>query len=606
MKADEDRVRASFILDSGFFIQSNQDLTLPSCYEASDEIDISGQTVYAVGGFELRFNYRPIRVRVNNATRNFLPSEYPDHAQMLEGIRGWLNGLGLGLDISVEYSEDPTDESSKIIYWDTTTITTCVIETLFGTSRYTRARKLTSRRFVMDPWNKSDETNRVAFPTIYNRNLYEGNNELHDGIVNRYDEQGRLYVSNIRYLSYSESFRWEHAIIPFLYLTDVVKQVFKKLGIAVSGEFFESDLIKRMLLYNNRTLDFVQVSVNGSPSRRTVVAVHQGEEDPENESHFYENVHDLVIKLGNHAPAYSVVQFLKGLKNFFGLSYDFNLLQNKVEIRFVREKLRSRVVLDLTQSAGKVYTLEHGKGLGIAYKYENPDPLMQDGNTPFEFVPDTISMAATYTVQNFGALTALDAELFETAFVQSIRAVFTLTPDQSNPPYWKLTSWRQQEETQANLKNWNLGLYPMVDVVINGRKMPGIEVTANNPEVNLTNKESGLRIMAFYGQQEDPLDRPYAFASCTRFNAKEILSLDQYDLDIRGADIAPLHEDVNRILTRSKLYETEVLLDDYTLFRLSKTPIVRIANIDYAIMEIEVQNTTKEMAVCKVKLYKVK
>lgn len=606
LKADEERVRASFVLDSGFFIQANQELMLPDCYEDSDAIDISGQTVYAVGGFELRFNYRDLRLTVNSNTRVFLKAEFPDHKSMLIAMWGWLNGLGLGLDIRVEYAEDLTDETSKIIYWDTTTITTCVLQPVTGTSRYTRAKKLTSKRFVMEPWNQFNEANRIAFPTIYNRNLYEGNNDLHDGVVNRYDEQGRLYVSNIRYLTYSESFRWEHSIIPFLYLTDVVKQLFKKLNITVTGEFFESDLVKRMLLYNNRTLDFVQVSINGTPSRRTALAIHQGDDDPENESYLYENIHDLQIQLSNHVPKYSVVEFLKGLKNYFGLSYDFNLLQNRVEIRFVREKLRSRVVLDLTRESGRVFTLEHGKSLGIAFKYENPDPLMQDGNEPFEFIPDTISMAATYTVQNFAAMAALDAELFETAFVQSLRAIFTLTPDQSNPPYWKLTSWRQQEETQANLRHWNLSLYPMLDVVINGRKMPGIEVTGNNPEVNLTNEETGLRIMAFYGQEEDTLDRPYAFASCTRYNAKEILDLTHYDLDIRGADIAPLHEDVERILTRSKLYETQLLLDDYTLLQLSKKPIVRISNIDYTIAEIEVQNTTKEMAIGKVKMYKIK
>lgn len=606
LKADEERIRASFVLDSGFFIQANQSLRLPDCYSDSDTIDLSGQTVYAVGGYELRFNYRDLRLTVNSFSKLFLKAEYNDHISMLDGMWAWLNGLGLGLAITVEYSEDPTDESSKLIYWDTTTITTCTLAPATGTSRYSRAKKLTSKRFEMNPWNQWDEANRIAFPTIYNRNLYEGNNPMHDGIVNRYDEQGRLYVSNIRYLSYSESFRWEHCLIPFIYLTDIVRQIFKKLKIQVSGEFFENEIVKRLLVYNNRTMDFVQVSVNGTPSRRTGSRMHRGDVDPEQESHYYENVHDLQIRLANHAPSYTVVEFLNGLKNWLGLKYDFNLLQNRVEIRFIRSKLRSREVLDLTHVSGRVYTLEHGKGIGIAYKYTNPDPLLADGSAPVEFIPGTVTPKATYTVQNYGALIGLDAELFETAFVQSLRAVFTLTPDQSNPPYWKLASWRQQDETQANLKQWDLTLYPLVDVVINGRKMPGIEVTANNPEVNLSNKECGLRVMAFYGQEPDSLNRPYAYASCTRYNAKEILDGNHFDLDILGADISPFHEDIRRILTRSKLYETEQLLDDYTQLQLSKIPIIRIANIDYALIDIEIRNTSREYAIGKVKLYKIK
>lgn len=606
LKADEERIRCSFVLDSGFFIQSNENLTLPQCYEESDAIDLSGQTVYAVGGYEIRFNYRDLRLTVNSFTKLFLKAEFPDHLAMLEAMWGWLNGLGLGLSISAEYSEDPTDETSKLIYWDTTTITACTLQPVSGTSRYTRARKLTSKRFDMEPWNQWNEANRIAFPTIYNRGLYEGNNPLHDGVVNRYDEQGRLYVSNIRYLTYSESFRWEHSIIPFIYLTDLVKQIFKKLKITVTGEFFENEIVKRLLVYNNRTLDYVQVSVNGTPSRRTALAIHRGDSDPEQESYFYENVHQLQIQLANHAPDYRVIDFLKGLKNWLGLKYDFNLLENRVDIRFVRSKLRAREVLDLTRSAGRVYTLDHGKTIGLAYKYANPDPLMEDGKTPVEFIPGTITPKANYTVQNFGALAGLDAALFETAFVQSLRAVFTLTPDQSNPPYWKLTSWRQQEETQANLKEWELTLYPLVDAVVNGRKMPGIEVTANNPEVNLSNTQCGMRVMAFYGQEEDTLGRRYAYASCTRYNAKEILDGNHFDLDILGADIAPLHADVKRTLTRSKLYETELLLDDYTIFLLSKTPIIRIANIDYALVEIEIRNTSREYGIGRVKLYKIK
>jgi hypothetical protein len=629
LKADEERIRCSFILDSGFFIQANQELKLPACYDpTTDKIDLSGQTVYAVGGFELRFNYRDVRLTVNTASRNFLKAEYPDHISMLEGMLGWLNGLSLGLRITVEYSEDPTDETSKLIYWDTTTITTCTLVPVTGTSRFTRARKLTSKRFVMEPWNQFNEANRIAFPTIYNRNLYEGNNALHDGIVNRYDEAGRLYVSNIRYLTYSESFRWEHCIIPFLYLTDVVKQIFKKLKIAVSGEFFDSDLVKRMLLYNNRTLDFVQVAINGTPSRRTALNIFHGDGNPENESYFYENVHDLQISLANHVPAYSVVEFLKGLKNYFGLKYDFNLLQNRVEIRFAKSKLRERTVLDLTAQTSRIFTLEHGKSSGIQFTYESPDPLMQDGQPTQGGAglvgavggpppPGGAGGGVGYTVQNFDALLTLDAELFETAYVQSIRAVFTLTPDQSNPPFWKLTAWRQQSDvTLSGVEGsppsggvrggWPLTLYALVDVVINGRKMPGIEVTANNPEVNLTNTDTGLRIMAFYGQEEDSLDRPYAFASCTRYNAKEILDLAHYDLDIRSLDIAPLHADVERILTGAKLFECTQLLDEQRLFQLSKSPIIRIANIDYAIADLEVQSTDRDHALCKSRLYKIK
>lgn len=633
LKSDEERIRASFILDSGFFISQNQTLTIPQCYGAEDVIDISGQTVSAVGGYELRFNYRDLRLTVNTFSKAFLKAQYESHLLMLEAIADWLSGLALALRVTIEYSEDDTDETSKVIYWDTTTVTTCTLVPVTGTSRYTRARKLTSKRFLMEEWNRVDEVNRIAFPTIYNRNLYEGNNALHDGIVNRYDELGRLYVSNIRYLTYSESFRWEHTIIPFLYLTDVVKQIFKYLKIEVSGEFFDSDLVKRMLLYNNRTLDFVSVKINGTPSRRTALTIFHGDGNPDNESYYYENIHNLEIRLANHAPEYSVVEFLKGLKNYFGLKYDFNILQNRVEIRFVRNKIRSREVLDLTKQAGRVFTLHHGKESGFAFTYTNPDPLMQDGSVtksprPSGEVPlsgdvstdanGAITIESDFTVQNYLALDGLDAELFQIAFVESLRAWFQLVPDQSNPPFWKLYAFRQQSDVTLSgassrpsgeipsKRSWNLSLFPLVDSWIAGKKMPAIECTANNQEVKLENKACGLRIFAFYGQQEDADGHPYSFASCTRYDAQELLSEYQYDLDIRSEDIYPLHADQERIITAGKEYETTLILDNYNLLQLSRSPIIRIANLDYILEETETQNTTKEYAIAKARLYKIK
>ncbi len=617
IKSDEERIRCSFILDSGFFISQNQALTLPQCYGAEDTIDLSNQTVYAVGGFELRFNYRDVRLTVNTFSRNFLKAEYIDHITMLDAMVDWLEGLGLGLSVTTEESEDLTDESSRIIYWDTTVITTCTLAPVTGTSRFTRARKLTSRRFVMDEWSQVEEANRIAFPTVYNRNLYEGNNNLHDGIVNRYDELGRLYVSNIKYLTYSESFRWEHTLVPYLYLTDVVRQIFKKLKIEVSGEFFEHDLVKRMLLYNNRTLDFVSVRINNTPSRRTALAVYHGDGTPDNESYWYENVHDLNIKLANHAPEYTVIEFLKGLKNYWGLKFDFNILQNRVNIRFVRSIIRGREVLDLTRQAGRVFTLHHGKDAGYAFTYANPDPLMSDGaQNPIPADEDV-----DFTVQNFLALDSLDAELFQIAFVQSLRAWFQLVPDQSNPPFWKLYAFRQQSDAgtsaavsvstdrntpDRNKLPWNLTLFPLVDSYFSGKKLPAIECTANNQEVKLENKDCGLRIFAFYGVQESADGQPYPFASCTRYDAAELLSEDQYDLDIRSEDIYPLHADQERMITAGKEYETTLILDSYNLLQLSRSPIIRIANLDYILEEKEIQNTTAEYAIAKVRLFKIK
>jgi hypothetical protein len=269
-------------------------------------------------------------------------------------------------------------------------------------------------------------------------------------------------------------------------------------------------------------------------------------------------------------------------------------------------------VLDLTRQAGRVFTLHHGKDSGYAFTYENPDPILQDGAQN----PIPADDEVAFTVQNYLALDALDAELFEIAYVESLRAWFQLVPDQSNPPLWKLYAFRQQSDNVAavgvstdrnsNKRSWSLTLYPLVDSFISGKKMPAIECTVNNREVKLENKECGLRIFAFYGVQEDGANHTYPFASCTRYDAKELLSEDQYDLDIRSEDMYELHADQERIITAGKEYESTLILDNYNLLQLSRSPIIRIANLDYLLEEKEVQNTAKEYALAKVRLFKIK
>ncbi len=596
--ADEKAIRATFVLDSGFFIQQNKTRSIQDCY-AEDDIILVDPPKAAVGGHELRFNFRDVRLTVNGTAKLFLKASYEDHITMLEAMADYLEGLPVNLLVSIQYSEDLTDESSRIILWDTTTVTTITLEVTTGTSRYTRARRLTNTRFIMDEWATVDEENRIAFPTIYNKELYEGNNPLHDGIVNRYDSQGRLQVGNIALFSFSEAFRWENTVIPFLYLTDVVKTIFRKLNIEVSGSFFDDDRVKRMLLYNNRTLDFVQITQSGTPIRRIFANIIYGDNFPEQDQYRYQNVHDWEIKLRNHVPDVGIIDFLKAMKNYFFLKYDFNILQNRVEIRFVRDLIRSMEVIDMTAKAGRVYTLTHGKEEGINIVYATKDPILEDGSR--RGLPN-----AQFNVNNFLALDSLDAELDEIAFVRSLRAYFRLTANQENPPFWKLEAFQMQDDTAANRRTWTVAMVPLVDAFVDGRKMPSIEMTGYNSDLNLFNKETGIRIFAFYGVKSDAANRPYHFASSTRYNAKELLDPAQYDLDLRSEDSYRFFQDLENMLDRGKEYECTLLLSDLDLGNLSKTRRIRIANIDYLIDKLEILHTEGEFAIGKAKMWKVR
>jgi hypothetical protein len=603
--ADETAIRTNFVFDSGFFIENNKNIKLRDCYNDEDVITLNPPTV-AVGGYELYFNYEDIRLTVNSFSRLFLKAEFSDHIKMLEAMADYLETLPFSLLVSIRYSEDLTDLSSKIISWDTNVVTNMTLVRASGqTSRNIQARRLTSTRFVLSDFAVANEANRIAFPMLYNRKLYDGINSIHDGIVNRYDSEGRLYVGNISYPSFSESFLWENTLVPYLYLTDVVKMIFSHLKISVSGSFFENELVKKMIVYNNRTLDFIQITANGTPSRRTAIAVHAGDGNPNQVSLIYENVHNLNIKLKNHVPNVSIIDFLKALKNYFFLRYDFNILQNKVEIRFIKDLIDNNEVIDFSLKASRVYTLSHNKEGEITLSYEDPDPILKDG-----MYEEERTVTAQYTVNNYLALDALNAEIDEIAYVRSLRAFFRLTPDQENPPFWRVFAFDLRDDLAPNnklSKEWSVGMVPLVDAWVDGKKLPSIEMTAYQPEINLFNEDTGIRVTAFYGVQTDAANRPYHFASATKYNAKELASANQHDLDLRSEDMYDRGlKSIETIIRSGKIYETELLLSDVDISVLSRTSKIKIGNIVYLIDEMEIVNTPDEFAIAKVKMWKVK
>lgn len=618
LEATEDLIRASFILSSGFFISQNKNLKLSDCYGDADVITLEGYPLYAVSGYQIQVAYQDYKVTVNSFSRNFLKAEYEDEIEILEAIADWLGGLGLGLDIRIEYAaytedlDSVIDQSNYLVYFDTTTVTVCTVDRIippnppsdqYYADPFINARRLTSKRMQMQDFNTVNPANRIAFPSLYNRQLYEGNNPKFSGVVNAYDFNGHLHFSNIDYPVFGDAMKWDYTVIPFLYLIDVVKQVFKKLKIQVSGEFLDDPRMQHLLLYNNRTLDKLRVTWFGFEQERTPANILAGADNPFG-AWRYENTIQTSIRLGNHLPDVSVIDFLKGLKNYFGLKYRFNSLQNRVEISFVRSLIRSRssLRLDQTLSASRKYSIHYPKLNGLAFDYADPDPIMSDGANEIP-TPD-------HTVTNYLALDALGAELGEIAFVQSLQAYFQLVPDQDDPPFWKLYAFKQQSETrdssEAQAQTWTLSLYPLVDSYTNGRKMPAIECTAHQPEVNLENQECGMRIFGFYGVQDDAADLPYAFASVTAYDAKEMLSEEQYDLYIRSADTFPFWQDLEQLMDQSRYYECALLLTEQELQQLSSGAKFRIANLDYLVDELEVAMSTQEYTIAKAKLYKVK
>src|SRR5690606_35596042 len=241
----------------------------------------------------------------------------------------WIEGLGVPLKVSLRHSEEERGEGSYIQVEETSAQLTVSITGQSSRSRGGDNQNINNRqirvdtyedvRYDMSEYNPYNPAKSIAFPTILNKTLYEGNNEVFDDIVNRYDQFGYLHVTNSPFVTFDEAVNWEHTVIPFVYLTDVVQKVFEKAGIVPFGEFFDHPLVQHALLYNNRTLDFIAAysAKTGSNSRRGTSQLNNP--DIDNPAFHYRNELDFNIQLANHVPHVTTTHFLKALKNFFGL-----------------------------------------------------------------------------------------------------------------------------------------------------------------------------------------------------------------------------------------------------------------------------------------------
>ena len=601
LDADEDSVELVFVLQSGFFIADNTTLKVRDCYAPEDTITLD-QPVETLGGYRIRCAHGNARLTLNGAVFDMKKDDYENQEEQLYALADWIESLPfLGLTVQVVISEEGHSSASYIEYWDNLNPTTALMQQMpgGGVNRSYIATPREAKRLQMGSYNTPDQANRIAFPQLYHPGLYEGANPVFDGIVNRYDDQGRLDIYNPAYFGYSDAMQWVNTLIPFLYLTDVVKTIFAHLNIQCSGEFLEDPRIQRLLLYNNRTLDFVQISQGATVVRRNPSNVDAGDNDPAQVTLIYENVHDFNIRLRRHAPDMDVVAFLKALKNAFFLKYDFDLIESRVEIRYTRSVIRSREVLDLTHTLIRGRKISHSRGTGLRFSYAHKDNLVSRAQ------PDTLP-EPDHTVGHYPALQSLDADIDDIAYVQSLSAYFRLKKDRDDPATWELYAFDLRDDPDIpEALDWPLEVTPLVDAYVDGKKLPAIEGAAHNPDVNLFQETEGLRITAFYGQQTAG-SGPYAFAAANGYDAQGNADSAQDNLYVRSPQMQPLWQDLHHQLRAARKEVKTLLLSEAEVQALVRTRPIRLQNILYLLDQTELPITDRDPVPATLTLYKLK
>ena len=261
-------------------------------------------------------------------------------------------------------------------------------------------------------------------------------------------------------LSTTAKFSGYH-LVPFPYLTWVLRKIFDWLGLTVISRFLEDDEIKRRVIYNNVALE--------SLLDRPVTGV--------------------VMNVQDHLPRMKVLEFLKAIRKHFALQLDFNSRNSEVHIKSFKELQESDEYQDLSKwLIADDIILDPPTVLGYTVKFQG-DTSDKNEKEIKRLESTTIGDGSKAVTDEVGTLPMLRAERFG-AQGQSITGNRWLVPTAKQP---------------GNLRGF---LYVKSDYYVEN--------------VSELKNDFKLRLMTYRGYQKDSAGAMYPMLSTTRYDWMQV------------------------------------------------------------------------------------
>jgi len=233
---------------------------------------------------------------------------------------------------------------------------------------------------------------KYELPTIHAPSFYNGENSSYLGFLNVH-RNGTYIVNVIQGLT-----SFETTLLPCMRFDWVLKQVFEKLGIEVSGDFFANAELMAKHFIIPRSID-KEIQAEGLTAP-TVIEVPISELLP-----------DITIR-----------QFIASQRVEHGLDFDFDLATHKLLINFSNDVLDATITQTLRGKVTGLGTVSQEKysGLQVGYALNQSDLQIK------AFVPNSEDITEDYpAAANIAALHANDDAIFgQLQFVNSKNAWF--------------------------------------------------------------------------------------------------------------------------------------------------------------------------------------
>lgn len=297
--------------------------------------------------------------------------------------------------------------------------------------------------------NLTTLTSPFVFPTVYNPGFYGSNNKIFSKFINWYDGKLGVYPEN--------TFRnpTTYTLVPMMTLHYVVRQLLVVMNYTGEGAFFSDTDLKLAYIENTKSID-LQCEMIDLPF----------------------NVFATSFQYKDHLPDISVQEFFNEIKNYFGLSIEYDVINRKAKIDFIQPVLTATENEDYSDKVYRV-SLE-------------TSPIKK-----IQFLPNTEYIPETDKAHEVNLPIPLDD-------------VVAVEPDSYTTLKSKISTLPVQvvDASTAEIIRPRGSTLSEVTAVQTGpvRMYPYCNQTGNSPLYEQSEQSWSFRLLFYLGKQKDPQD----------------------------------------------------------------------------------------------------
>jgi hypothetical protein len=270
----------------------------------------------------------------------------------------------------------------------------------------------------------------------------------------------------------------DRLLVPMVYVCWLISYICTKLGFAASGTLFTDPLLSRLIIFNTQTMPGMDTTTGG-----------------------------YTVEVGRHLGDYSISEFFKSLRSYIGLSIDINVTAKKAVFNTYKSLSQEPKYTDLSSCVvpGTVGVEKSGvTGFTVKTFEDANDKYVR--YVPFVFDNKNIQPKELKTTFSFNVGdNAKDLPLS----VGTLRMdSFKSTSDVTNAgPNWLLPAAKQAGNLADPFFEKSANYSPYFD--------------ANDPDkIPPAKNPWGLRMLIYWGNQQDTAGNFYPYASSVSYNSK--------------------------------------------------------------------------------------